>query len=194
MDEKIAENKIHGIQEMLNGSGFNPKEFLIGKAENDLNRSFNSVRNFLDFYYSLMDFSLDMKHLEDWYWHFFIKEKFPNKHQYDFTNWIIKNSKEVSCFNDIANTFKHCDRNICNTLVEQVILIPIYDKDTDLSKLENEIKGKGFLFGKKINGVGSQIFCTPMIKTKSGELLYYFDVAKKAFNWWKDFDVGKVFN
>ncbi|MDD5731963.1 MAG: hypothetical protein PHU42_03675 [Patescibacteria group bacterium] len=186
---EININKLVAAQSMFSVSLATPS-FLLQKAERELRGSL-VIKDLIEFYYNLINFSITLAHLEDWHWHFYLENNsdWAGKKQIDLREFIRKQCAEVVCFIDIANTIKHADRKWPNYLVREIRLLQYVGED--LKRIDSKFKENGFS-AYTVDIKKDEIFFLPVIKMQDGNFYFFKLVAEKALQWWRDFDVNKI--
>lgn len=167
-------------QKTFNGEGFDDREML-NKADRELVRM--RASRGMNPYDHMFNFAVTLAAVCDWTFHLHLSHlpRWNGRKEQHFTNWVRNSSADAFVFIDIANEYKHANRNTPSTLAEKMMLSYIDLGVHPQMRVAVDVS-KGW-----IQKVGSNDwFFFPSIKFNGGTE-YFYDPAERAISWWKSF-------
>jgi hypothetical protein len=169
-------------QAIFNAPGFDDSAML-SKAEREIDR-LRASQTPKDMYDHMLNFAVTLAAVCDWTFHLHLiaLPRWNGTREQNFTNWVRQSSADAFVFIDLANEYKHANRNKPSTLAEKMML-----GFNDLTENPQERKGLDVGKGWMAKVGENDWFVYPSIKF-NGRTEYFYDVAARAISWWRAFD------
>ena len=154
------------------------------KIRQDLDRSMLAAPQF---HYSAIDFAVGIASLIDWTFHYCAKNNptwaamKPKDGLKAFVKYIAEQNIAVAAFTDLANEFKHADRNKPSITLAKLTIVWVRsasDLESRPEWIENSIRGRSS------NGM----VMIPFVGLSDGRFPFYKAFAMQALDWWSAFD------
>lgn len=167
-------------QEVFNGPGWDDQE-LLRKAERELDRL--RITRGMGATDHMFNFAVTLAAVCDWTFHLRLSHlpKWSGKKELNFTHWLRNNCADAFVFIDIANEYKHANRNTPSTLAEKMMLSFI-DLGLHPEMRSNVDLNKGWIQPME----STDWFVFPSIKFNGGTE-HFYDPAQRAVDWWRSF-------
>ena len=167
-------------QDVFNGPGWDDQA-LLSKAERELDR-LRTTRG-MEATDHMFNFAVTLAAVCDWTFHLRLSNlpRWSGRNEQNFTHWLRNNCADAFVFIDVANEYKHANRNSPSTLAEKMMMSfidlgihPQMRSHVDLSK--------GWIQTMGVN----DWFVFPSIKFNGGTE-HFYDPAQRAIVWWRSF-------
>lgn len=167
-------------QEVFNGEGWDDQELLC-KAERELDR----LRNTRDLCATdhMFNFAVTLAAVCNWTFHQRLSHlpRWSGKQEVNFTHWLRNNCADAFVFIDIANEYKHANRNAPSILAKKMMLSFI-DLGLNPEMRSNVDLNKGWIQPLS----STELFLFPLIEF-NGMKEPFYDPAQRAIDWWRSF-------
>lgn len=149
----------------------------------DLVRAMRSPNGF---YEATMDLSVTLTSIGDWNYKEYKKRKEANNSTGVLVSWkrfqehIENNCVELATFSDLANEYKHADRDRTSKFIGHVSLLMIEN-----SSLLDGTEWESSILSKRLN---SGMAFLSVVELQNCDQLPFKLFAEKAIDWWSKFD------
>lgn len=167
-------------QDVFNGPGWDDHALLL-KAERELGR-LRTAHN-MDATDHMFNFAVTLAAVCDWTFHLHLSHlsRWSGKKEQNFTHWLRNNCADVFVFIDIANEYKHANRNTPSALAEKM-MVSFIDFGQHPEERSQVDLNKGWIQQMGTN----DWFFFPSIKY-NGRTENFYDPALRAIAWWRSF-------
>lgn len=168
-------------QNVFNGPGWDDK-MMLEKAERELSR-LRACRHILEAQDHMWNCAVTIAAVCDWKFHIHLSSlpRWKGRTEQNFTHWVRNNCPDAFVFIDIANEYKHANRNTPSTIAQKMMMC-FYDLGMHPELRTQVDLNHGWIQPMK----STEWYLYPSIKFNDTTENFHFP-AQRAIAWWKNF-------